>query len=625
MYDQSFGDVTKDVGPSKRQAPASNTKLVLLFFILVVGTYTIIIQHKFHLPDAEGSGRTHRKHLRMEMHALRDQFQSHSVNSSRKAVASRANVGQMLDVHGLSHLTNKAQQQNSGGGSGAAASSRAGAGSGRRGAAGDTTVSVSSRREATGTNKVRATAVKAAMTHAWRGYERYAWGKDELLPEQRQGKNSFAGMGATLLDGLSTLWIMGLKEEFYRGRDWVATNLTFPMTTEISLFETNIRVVGGLLSAYDFSGDKAFLRRVTELVDLMLPAMDNSTTGIPANSIMLGQASNSYRTTASIAECGSLQLEWTALSMRSGNNIYAEKSQKIFHAFHDVYPDQGLIPTTVNRDSGSGGPSFSVGAAADSYYEYLLKLWLLGGQKEDLWRHMWERAVDDALARLLGTTKASNLSYFGVSNYGHLEARQEHLACFFPGNMALGVYTGAVTGDKAAEYVRVAEAVTYTCWQMYERQPSGLSPEAAVMYDSQDKAHEMTASPSYNILRPETVESFFYLWRVTGDPVYQEWGWKVFQAFEKYCKVDNGYVGTPDVTRVPPPHDDTQQSFFLAETLKYLYLLFSSEEVLPLDAYVFNTEAHPFKLPRGIKSQRGSGRQRGRLKDKSFAGLLNQT
>lgn len=145
---------------------------------------------------------------------------------------------------------------------------------------------------------------------------------------------------------------------------------------------------------------------------------------------------------------------------------------------------------------------------------------------------------------------------------------------------------------------------------------------------------------------------------------------RVFQAFEKYCKVDNGYVGTPDVTRVPPPHDDTQQSFFLAvrhfqrltsavhakvtcllstghtciwwqmlgtlphsdfpslavqETLKYLYLLFSPEEVLPVDAYVFNTEAHPFKLPRGIKSQRGSGRQRGRLKDKSFAGLLNQT
>lgn len=161
--------------------------------------------------------------------------------------------------------------------------------------------------------------------------------------------------------------------------------------------------------------------------------------------------------------------------------------------------------------------------------------------------------------------------------------------------MALGVYTGAVTGAKAEQYMRVAKAVTYTCWQMYERMPTGrrlhpaanaavvahlperflsrasvqnlvvvnatqrgnrctvapaklltlqlilrcaivasiqpfafagLSPEAAVMYDDADVPLELTASPAYNILRPETVESFFYMWRVTGDPMYREWGWK---------------------------------------------------------------------------------------------------
>ena len=86
---------------------------------------------------------------------------------------------------------------------------------------------------------------------------------------------------------------------------------------------------------------------------------------------------------------------------------------------------------------------------------------------------------------------------------------------------------------------------------------------------------------------------------------------RIFQAFEKHCRVEAGYVGTPDVTRDPPEHGDTQQSFFLAETLKYLFLAFSPDSVLPLDEWVLNTEAHPLRLPRGIKtvaSRAGAGK-----------------
>ncbi|CAI5478957.1 unnamed protein product [Closterium sp. Yama58-4] len=100
----------------------------------------------------------------------------------------------------------------------------------------------------------------------------------------------------------------------------------------------------------------------------------------------------------------------------------------------------------------------------------------------------------------------------------------------------------------------------------------------------------------YNNLRPEAVEAWMYLWRATHDPVYRQWGWEVFQAIQTHCRVDNGFVGLLDASQNPPQQDDLQQSFFLAETLKYLYLLFSPDDVLPLNQWVFNTEAHPLKI-----------------------------
>uniref|UniRef100_A0A2D4HPA9 alpha-1,2-Mannosidase n=4 Tax=Colubroidea TaxID=34989 RepID=A0A2D4HPA9_MICLE len=103
-------------------------------------------------------------------------------------------------------------------------------------------------------------------------------------------------------------------------------------------------------------------------------------------------------------------------------------------------------------------------------------------------------------------------------------------------------------------------------------------------------------SDRYYILRPEVVESYFYLWRLTHDPKYREWGWEAVQALEKFCRVEAGFSGIRDVYTTTPSHDNMQQSFFLAETLKYLYLLFSEDDVLSLKDWVFNTEAHPLPV-----------------------------
>ena len=137
-----------------------------------------------------------------------------------------------------------------------------------------------------------------------------------------------------------------------------------------------------------------------------------------------------------------------------------------------------------------------------------------------------------------------------------------------------------------------ASELTNTCVAFYLRHPTKISPELVLFKGGND----FISGGNHNILRPETVESLFLMWRKTKDPIYRDWGWEIFQGFEQYSRSKVGYGGVIDVRKERPYRDDTMQSFFLAETLKYLYLLFSEDELLPLDKWVLNTEAHPLRI-----------------------------
>jgi hypothetical protein len=187
-------------------------------------------------------------------------------------------------------------------------------------------------------------------------------------------------------------------------------------------------------------------------------------------------------------------------------------------------------------------------------------------------------------------------------------AEMEHLTCFVGGMLALGSASGILGSEPMAKlHLDLAKNITYTCYQMYSRMPCGIGPEAAG-FDSTRQGDEIVARDKAYHLRPETVESIFILWKVTKDPIYRNWGWEIFLAIEANCKTTSGYAGIKDVSLGGPmgPSNlmDKQESFFLAETLKYLFLLFSNDSVLPLagiddkdgtPAFVFNTEAHPLK------------------------------
>jgi len=183
---------------------------------------------------------------------------------------------------------------------------------------------------------------------------------------------------------------------------------------------------------------------------------------------------------------------------------------------------------------------------------------------------------------LIRHSTPSNLTYIVEMFNVERIHKMDHLACFVPGMLAL---------DGIPDHLELAKEIMYTCYQFYERNPTGLAPEIAIFRDGADFGNE---APHY-LLRPETVESLFILYRVTGDKKYQDWGWKIFEALEKNCKTESGFSGLFDVGSPTPSKNNKMESFFMAETLKYLFLLFSSPSTIPLEDFVFNTEAHPLR------------------------------
>ncbi|KAK4480775.1 hypothetical protein RD792_011626 [Penstemon davidsonii] len=435
--------------------------------------------------------------------------------------------------------------------------------------------------------------VKDAMIHAWSSYEKYAWGNDELQPQSKNGINSFGGLGATLIDSLDTLYIMGLDEQFQRAKEWVANSLDFNKNYDASVFETTIRVVGGLLSAYDLSGDKVFLEKATDISDRLLPAW-NTPSGIPYNIINLahGNPHNPGWTGGDsiLADSGTEQLEFIALSQRTGDPKYQQKVEDVILELNKTFPPDGLLPIYINPHRGSRSYStITFGAMGDSFYEYLLKVWIQGNKTTAVkhYREMWETSMK-GLQSLVRRTSPSSFTYLCEKMGTSLIDKMDELACFAPGMLALG--STGYGPDDAKKYLSLAEELAWTCYNFYQSTPTKLAGENYFF----NSGEEMSVGTSWNILRPETVESLFYLFRLTGNKTYQEWGWNIFQAFEKNSRIETGYVGLKDVNT--GIKDNKMQSFFLAETLKYLYLLFSPSSVISLDEWVFNTEAHPIKI-----------------------------
>merc|ERR1719272_1744644 len=181
-----------------------------------------------------------------------------------------------------------------------------------------------------------------------------------------------------------------------------------------------------------------------------------------------------------------------------------------------------------------------------------------------------------------------------TDNYD-IERKMDHLVCFLPGTLALGAHN-KVDGAKPW-HMDLAKELMRPCVELYKANGHMLAPEIA-KFDKDGKEIFVEDGDAVDILRPETVESLFYMYRLTGDKKYQHWGWEMAQAIEKYAKVDGGgYASLELIQSAVPQKQNKMESFFAAETLKYLFLLFDdSRTQVPLDQFVFNTEAHPLRV-----------------------------
>lgn len=416
-----------------------------------------------------------------------------------------------------------------------------------------------------------ADSVRAQFLHAWNGYRTYAWGHDALRPLSRTPHDWYrASLLMTPVDAFDTMLLMGLKEEAAEAKQLVLRRLSFDVDVEVQAFEVVIRLLGGLLSAYEMDGDPRFLALAKDLGDRLMPIF-NSPTGLPFRYVHL-QTGAVRDSSNNPAEIGTLLLEFGMLSRHTQNPIYRQKARRAIDVLFSRRSSIDLVGTWIDVVSGEWkNTSSHVGGAIDSYYEYLLKGAILFGDTS--LRRMYDVHVA-AVNRYVADTVSGSLWYGRVNMHTgvRISRRYGALEAFMPGMLLLG---GDVQRSKALQ------ASGDRMWRLH-----GIEPE------EMDYGTMTVTQPSYP-LRPEIIESAFYLWRATGEPVYREMGERFYRDLVRFCRTDAGFAHLRNV--VTKEKEDAMESFFFAETLKYLYLLFAEKNAFDLEGHVLNTEAHPYR------------------------------
>ncbi len=417
----------------------------------------------------------------------------------------------------------------------------------------------------------QAARVKAAFVRAWDGYVRHAWGHDELLPLTGGARDWYpATLLMTPVDAYDTMLLMGLDGAADSAKRLILDSLSFDRDFPVQVFEVTIRLMGGLLSAYQMEGDPRFLAKARDLADRLLPAF-HSPTGMPYRFVNLrtgavrGPVSNP-------AEVGTLMLEFGSVSKLTGDPRYYDAAKRAVTVLFERRSPIGLVGSGINVETGAWtDPDSHVSGGIDSYYEYLLKAWLLFRDPD--FRRMWDSSIA-AIDRYLADRRPEGL-WYGHADMNTGERTVTHFG-------ALDAYFAAVlakSGDTARAGALMASI--YRMWTTF-----GVEPEEL------DYATMRVVSPGYE-LRPEALESAYYLYRLTGDERYRAMGRVMVDSLLRWTRAPTGYAALASV--VSREQRDRMESYFLAETLKYAWLLFSPPRALDFDTVVFNTEAHPLR------------------------------
>ncbi|XP_059922190.1 ER degradation-enhancing alpha-mannosidase-like protein 3 [Gadus macrocephalus] len=437
--------------------------------------------------------------------------------------------------------------------------------------------------------------------HAYQNYMDHAYPADELMPLTCRGRvrglepsrgdvdDALGKFSLTLIDTLDTLVVLNKTVEFEAAVRRVLKDVKLDNDIVVSVFETNIRVLGGLLGGHSMAimlkkrGERMLwyqdelLHMAKELGHRLLPAF-NTSSGLPYPRVNLkhgvgGPESRTGTETDTCTACaGTIILEFAALSRFTGDPVFEVHARRALDFLWEKRQrNSNLVGTTINIHSGEWVRRDSgVGAGIDSYYEYLLKAYVLLG--------------DDLFLQRFNIHYASIMKYISqppllLDVHIHkplLPARtwMDSLLAFFPGLQVL-------KGD-----IRPAIETHEMLYQVTKKH--NFLPEA---FTTDFRVHW-----AQHPLRPEFAESTYFLYKATGDPYYLEVGRTVLDNLNRYARVPCGFAAMKDVRT--GSHEDRMDSFFLAEMFKYLFLLFADTEDLPFDVedYIFTTEAHLLPL-----------------------------
>ena len=433
--------------------------------------------------------------------------------------------------------------------------------------------------------------VRGMFKFAYQGYLEHAFPRDELSPLSCRGVDTLGGYALTLVDTLDTLVVMGEEEEFARAVRWVGANLTFDLNSTVSVFETNIRVLGGLLAGHElaqggplgvpvegYRGELLELAR--DLGERLLPAF-KTPTGMPFGSVHLQDGVLPLETPVTSTACaGTLALEFGRLSRLTGDPAFRLAALRSARGVWSRRSRLNLVGGHVDVQSGNWiHKDAGIGTSIDSFYEYLLKSYVVHGDEEA--HHMFCQAYEAVEANL-----RVDPWYVEVNmDTGKLVwPRLNSLQGFWPGLQVLA-------GD--LEKARRTLAAFMRVWDLY-----GFLPESFSLLENKAvKGHR-----SYP-LRPELIESAYLMYRSTGDPVYLEMGRRFLKSLRE-TRGECGFAMIADVTS--GLKSDAMESFFLSETLKYLFLLFDAGAGGQSafndrdNQYVFSTEGHIFPVERDL-------------------------
>lgn len=459
------------------------------------------------------------------------------------------------------------------------------------------------------------------FNHAYNSYMKHAYPADELMPLSCKGRyrgrersrgdidECMGNFSLTLIDSLDTLAVFGKFDEFENAVRLVITNTRFDSDVVVSVFETNIRVLGGLLGGHVMA---TFLKKKrkgmqwynNELRDMarevgmrLLPAF-NTTTGIPYPKVNLlhgidADLRSRHKDTCT-ACAGTIILEFAALSRLTGESIFEEKARKAMdYLWQQRHRVSDLVGTVINIHNGDWVRRESgVGAGIDSYYEYVLKGYILLGDNTYLDR--FNKHYDAVMKYISQGPLLVDV---------HMHKPQSTSRNFMDSLLAFWPGLQVLKGD-----LKPAIETHEMLFQVIKRH--NFLPEA---FTTDFRIHW-----GQHPLRPEFVESTYFLFKATNDPYYLDVGRKVVENLNKHARVPCGFASIKDVTI--GSHEDQMDSFVLAETFKYLYLLFAEEgdSVINVDDYIFTTEAHLLPLTLSIFN---SSRHTSKIRRESYQKL----